>query len=202
MGGLTDYVFGYGSLAGELAAGDPAEGVPARASAVDRAVALLRGRRRVWGVAADNEHAIPGYKRYLLRSDGSAPRVFVAFLDLLEDPGSAVNGVLAPVDAEALTRLDRRERNYDRIEVTTAIDSPPPGRVWTYVGSAEGRARLETGRREQRLVIALAYAESVHAAFRSLGDGEYERFLASSDLDGLPLLDLQRVDLPPAEPLG
>lgn len=186
MGGLTDHVFGYGSLAGELLAGGT--------------VAVLPGRRRVWGVAADNEHAIPGYKRYLMGSDGSAPPVFVAFLDLVEDPESAVNGVLAPVDAEALAELDRRERNYDRVEVTTAIESPPAGRVWTYVGSAAGRARLEQGRRKGRVVAARAYAESVHAAFRSLGDGEYERFLASSDLDGLPLLDLERVDLPPAEP--
>ena len=190
MGGLTDYVFGYGSLAGELLAEEPSTTVQ------------LRGRRRVWGVAADNEHAIPGYKRYLLRSDGSAPRVFVAFLDLVEDLGSAVNGVLARVDAGMLARLDRRERNYDRVEVTAAIDSPPDGRVWTYVGSREGRARMEAGQREQRVVVARAYAESVHAAFRSLGDGEYERFLASSDLDGVPLLDLERVDLPPAEPPG
>lgn len=193
MGGLNDHVFGYGSLAGELGAGGTA--------------ALLRGWRRAWGVAADNEHAISGYKRYL-RSDGSAPRVLVAFLDLVEDPACAVNGVIAPVDGDALARLDRRERNYDRVDVTAAIeippqaaiDSPPEGRVWTYVGSAEGRARLETGLREQRAVVARAYAESVHAAFRTLGDGEYERFLASSDLDGLPVLDLERVDLPPAEP--
>lgn len=190
MGGLTDHVFGYGSLAGELLAG----------AAADATIALLRGRRRVLGVAADNEHAIPGYKRYLLRSDGSAPRVFVAFLDLVEDPSSAVNGVLAPVDADALARLDRRERNYDRVDVTAAIDNPPDGRVWTYVGSPEGRARLEAGRREERVVIARAYAESIHAAFRNLGEAEYERFLASSDLDGVPLLDLERVDLPPAEP--
>ncbi|HYI98606.1 MAG TPA: gamma-glutamylcyclotransferase family protein [Thermoleophilaceae bacterium] len=182
----SDYVFGYGSLAGELPPGG--------------SVALLHGYRRVWGVAADNEHAIPGYKRYLLRADGSTPRVFVAFLDLAEDPDGAVNGVLAPADAEALARLDRRERNYDRVEVTPAIDHPPDGRVWTYVGSAEGRARLEAGRRDQRLVVARAYAESVHAAFRRLGDREYRRFLASSDLDGVPLLDFERVDLPPAEP--
>jgi Gamma-glutamyl cyclotransferase, AIG2-like len=204
VGGLTDYVFGYGSLAGELLAGETVAGEPTQAfpgdGAVDRAIALLRRRRRVWGVAADNEHAIPGYKRYLLRSDGSAPRVFVAFLDLVEDPACAVNGVLAPVDADALAGLDRRERNYDRVDVTAAIDSPPDGRIWTYVGSPEGRARLVAGRREDRAVVARAYAESVHAAFRSLSAAEYERFLASSDLDGLPQLDLERVDLPPAEP--
>lgn len=186
MGGLTDHVFGYGSLAADL---------------LDRGrVATLRGWRRVWGVAADNEHAIPGYKRYLLRADGSAPRVFVAFLDVVEDPDCAVNGLVAAVDAEQLAALDRRERNYERIDVTAAIDHPPAGRVWTYAGSAEGRARLETGLREGRVVVARDYLEAAHEAFRALGDEHHRRFLSSSDLDGLPVLDLERVDLPPAEP--
>jgi hypothetical protein len=183
VGGL-DHVFGYGSLAGELQ-GD---------------LVGLRGWRRVWGVAADNEHALPGYKRYLLRSDRSAPAVHVAFLDIVEDPDCAVNGVIAAVNAEALAALDRRERNYDRIDVTAAIDNPPPGRVWTYVGSLAGRARLRDGVDRERAVVARDYAERVHAAFRAMGEGEYRRFLASSDLDHLPVLDLERVDLPPAEP--
>jgi dephospho-CoA kinase len=183
----ADLVFGYGSLAGEL-------------STAGGEVAGLRGRRRIWGVAADNEHAIPGYKRYLLRSDGSAPAVFVAFLDLVEDPDGVVNGVVAPVDATAIAELDRRERNYDRVEVTAVIDSPPDGRVWTYVGSAAGRARFGEGARRDRVVVAHDYVESVRAAFRRLGDDEYERFLASSELYGPPVLDLERVDLPPAEP--
>ncbi len=185
--GRLNHVFGYGSLAGELIA-------------AGGAVTVLRGWRRVWGVAADNEHAIPGYKRYLLRSDGSVPAVFVAFLDLVEAPNGLVNGVVAPVDEAGLAELDRRERNYDRLDVTAAIDSPPEGRVWTYVGSAAGRARLREGLRTGRAAISRDYTESVDAAFRALGDGEHERFLASSDPDGLPLLDLERVDLPPAEP--
>ena len=186
MGGLTDHVFGYGSLAADL---------------LERGqVATLRGWRRVWGVAADNEHAIPGYKRYLLRTDGSAPRVFVAFLDLVEAPDCEVNGLVAAVDPERLAALDRRERNYERVDVTAAIDVPPEGRVWTYVGSEEGRARLETGVREGRAVVARDYLNAAQEAFRALGAEHYRRFLSSSDLDGLPVLDLERVDLPPAEP--
>jgi Gamma-glutamyl cyclotransferase, AIG2-like len=188
VGGLTsaEWVFGYASLASELIGSGR--------------VAVLEGYRRVWGVATDNAHAIPGYKRYLLRSDGSAPDVFVAFLDVIEQESSTVNGVLAPIDDDRLVELDRRERNYDRIDVTAAIDRPPAGRVWTYVGSRPGRERLERGRRLGAAVVARAYADAVDAAFRALGDGEHMRFLASTDLDGLPTLDLERVDLPPAEP--
>lgn len=186
MGGLTGHVFAYGSLAAEAGGA--------------RRPATLRGYRRSWGVAADNARAIPGYKRYLDPGDGEAPAVFVAFLDLVEAPGSAVNGVLVDVDEAALAVLDARERNYDRVDVTAAIDSPPAGRVWTYLGSADGRARLATGLRERRAVVARRYLDSVHAAFRALGEDEYRRFLESSDLDGLPVRDLERVDLPPAEP--
>jgi hypothetical protein len=179
---LNEYVFGYGSLAGDLAA--------------DGALAELTGYRRTWGVAADNAQAIPGYKQYRLRADGSVPALFVAFLDLVEDADGAVNGVVAAVDAAGLDRLDLRERNYDRIEVTAAIDSPVDGRVWTYVGSTAGRARLAEGRRGERLAISRDYLERVRAAFQKHGDGAYTRFLASSELDGLPVLDLERVDLP------
>ena len=72
--------------------------------------------------------------------------------------------------------------------------------MWTYVGSAEGRARLRRGREEGRAVVSRDYLEKVHAGFRRLGEADYERFDASSDLDGLPVWDLERVDLPADAP--
>jgi hypothetical protein len=180
-----DLVFGYGSLARDLLA--------------ELTVARLRGYRRVFGVAADNSERIPGYKRYRLPGDGSYPDVHVAFLDIVEDPRAAVNGVLAAVEPGALADLDRRERNYDRIDVTAAIDSPPPGRVWAYRGSPDGRARLEAGIAAGTAVVQRSYLDRVHDGFRRLGGGELDRFVATSDLDGLPLLDLERVDLRPED---
>jgi hypothetical protein len=123
--------------------------------------------------------------------------VYVAFLDIVEDPVTDVNGVLAPVAVSTLADLDRRERNYDRVDVTAAIDSPPPGRVWAYAGSPDGRARLRAGAASGAAVVQRAYLDRVLDGFRRLGVAEYERFLASSDVDGLPLVDLERVDLPP-----
>src|SRR4051794_25328348 len=75
------YVFGYGSLAADLPGSH---------------AAVLRGRRRGWGVAMDNAVDVPGYKHYRLRRDGSRPRVFVAFLDLFDDPAGATIGVCVP----------------------------------------------------------------------------------------------------------
>lgn len=180
--GSGDFVFGYASLVRD---GGPAER------------ACMRGVRRTWGVATDNTLAIPGYKMYLRRSDGTRPAVFVAFLDLLPAAGSAVNGVCRPVGADELKLLDLRERNYERVDVTAVVD-PAPGRVWAYLGSAEGRERLRRGLEAESVVISRDYERKVHAGFRALGELEYEAFLASSDLDGIPVWDLERVDLPGA----
>ena len=176
------YVFGYASLVQD---GGPGQ------------VSRLHGVRRAWGVATDNSRGIPGYKMYLRRSDGSRPDVFVAFLDLVPDAGTAVNGVCRPAAEADLDALDRRERNYDRVDVTASIESAP-GRVWAYVGSAEARERLRRAREAGTAVVSRDYERKVHAGFRALGEAEYAAFLASSSLDGLPVWDLERVDLPGA----
>lgn len=182
MGRLSDYIFGYGSLARDLLA--------------DIEVTRLRGYRRVFGVAADNAEEIAGYKRYRLPGDSVYPDVYVAFLDMVEDHQGVINGVLAPVDPSALADLDRRERNYDRIDVTAAIDDPPDGLVWAYAGSPEGRDRLQAGIATGTAVVQRSYLDHVHDGFRRLGDSEYEHFVATTELDSLPLADLERVDIP------
>jgi gamma-glutamylcyclotransferase (GGCT)/AIG2-like uncharacterized protein YtfP len=176
------HVFGYASLVHD---GGPGQ------------LTRLSGVRRAWGVATDNTRAIPGYKMYLLRSDGSRPAVFVAFLDLAPDAKTSVNGVCRPVTESELELLDQRERNYDRVDVTASIESPP-GRVWAYVGSAKARERLRHARRAGTAVVSRDYVSKVHEGFRALGEAEYARFLATSSLDGLPVWDLDRVDLPGA----
>jgi hypothetical protein len=181
----THSVFGYGSLVLD-------------GEAADRR-ARLTDHRRVWGVATDNVHAIPGYKMYLRRSDGVRPAVYVAFVDVEPCPGHEVNGTVRAVSAAELDQLYRRERNYDRVDVTGQLEGFE-GSVWTYVGSAEGRARFQHGLKEGRAVVSRDYLEKVHAGFRRLGEADYALFNASSHLDGLPVWDLERIDLPEDAP--
>ncbi|MGI8622779.1 MAG: gamma-glutamylcyclotransferase family protein [Solirubrobacteraceae bacterium] len=169
----ADFVFAYGSL------------VPASAPLVRE----LRGWRRRLGVAMDNSRLVPGYKVFSA-PDGTCPDVCVAFLDVEPCAGAAVNGVCLPVTARRLAALDRRERNYARFEVTEAVDDPP-GRVWTYVGRAESRARL---REAERAVVQAAYLRGVERAFAALG--QLERFRATTLPHGLEVVELRRVDLP------
>lgn len=172
--GGAQFVFGYGSLAVDL---------PGRR-------AQLAGYRRIWGVAMDNRVDIPGYKSYRRLQDGSRPAVYVAFLDIAAEPGSAIDGVLLPVDDVTLRALDARERNYDRIDITRAV-AGAGGRVWTYRGSDDGRERLRIGLQEGSAVVDAGYMQAVQTTFSALGIDEDVR-----PGDELALMDLERTDLP------
>ncbi|ADB48594.1 gamma-glutamylcyclotransferase family protein [Conexibacter woesei] len=176
-----DWVFGYGSLAAE---------------AHDGYVTALAGHRRRWGVAMDNARDLPGYKWYRLCASGERPRGVVAFLDVVAGRG-AVNGVCLPVDAGELRRLDARERNYERVEVTELV-AEARGRVWAYVGSAAGRARLAAGLRDGRALVSREYLDDVEDGFRRLGDEQLAAYRASTDPPppGCAVVALERVDLP------
>jgi hypothetical protein len=175
-------VFGYGSLV---------TGVPGSVEAE------LRGMRRRWGVAMDNRADLPGYKCYL-DSAGRRPDVSVCFLDLAVDlsPGARVNGVCLPVGEEELAMLDRRERNYDRIDVSDRFADLGGARIWTYTGSAGGRARFDTAVRAGTAVIHAGYLEAVEAGFRRLGEEQWAACAPSLDPGGLPVLKLSRRELP------
>jgi cation transport regulator ChaC len=173
-----DLIFGYGSLVAS-------RGRRAR----------LDGYRRVWGVAMDNTVDLPGYKRYLA-PDGSRPALCVAFLDVVPDASAGVDGLCVAVDDDALARLDDRERNYERVDVTgrVDVDVDPPARVWTYVGRADSRARFAAARDEGRCAIPRDYLAAVEAGVRAtFGDAAWADFAPT---DGLPVRDLRRVDLP------
>jgi hypothetical protein len=174
----VQYVFGYASLAADLAGGHAAR---------------LHGRRRFWGVAMDNSVDVPGYKHYRLRSYGNRPAVCVAFLDLADDADAATTGVCVPVDAAQLPALDHRELNYDRVEVTAAVPAAR-GTVWTYIGTETGRDRLQRAREHGRAVVSRDYLERTRAAFAALGPAALEEFERTGDVGDLPVWDMDRVD--------
>jgi hypothetical protein len=171
------FVFGYGSLAADLAGGHPAE---------------LVGYRRAWGVAMDNAVDLAGYKHYRLREDGSRPAVCVAFLDLVADADAVTHGAYMPVTAEQLPELDRRERNYDRLDVTQAVGEAP-GTVWAYIGNAAGRGRLRRARERGRAVVSRDYLERTRAAFAVLGATALAEFDCTAALGDLPVWELDRI---------
>jgi hypothetical protein len=203
--GQRQFVFGYGSL---VAGPGPR---PRRAVGAGGFIADLPGFLRGWGVAMDNRRDLPGYKCYT-DSAGARPEVFVAFLDVFAiDAGhesgaagalvaagavGAVNGLCLPVDESDLARLDRRERNYERLDVTDLIDAGG-GRVWTYVGTVSGRAGMDEGRRAGTVVIDANYLAAVRAGFAALGEAEYRACAPSLDPGAIPVVELHRHELSP-----
>jgi hypothetical protein len=175
---MTTFVFGYGSLLRR------AGGLPCH---------LLR-HRRAWNVAMDNRRTIPGYKYYVDPETGERPAIHVAFLNLYPTPDGGVNGIALPVTPEALDELDRRERNYDRIDVTPLLDVDLGGTVWTYLGSADARERFERG----TAVVAQEYFDRIRDGFATAGG--LDEFDRSTDRPTVPLRRLRRVDVPPPPP--
>ena len=175
---MTTFVFGYGSLVGRP------DGLPCQ----------LLGHRRAWNVAMDNRRTIPGYKYYVDPDTGERPPVRVTFLSLYPAAEGRVNGVAFPVTADELDALDRRERNYDRIDVTRLIDAGLRGTVWTYLGSEAARERFAAG----DAVVAQDYFDAIRADFAAAGG--LEAFDRSTDPLTVPLRRLARVDVPPPPP--
>jgi hypothetical protein len=171
-------VFGYASLA------DHGDGI-----------AELSGYRRVWNVAMDNGLDLPGYKYYVDARTGERPTVCVAFLDLVPDPRSQVNGVVFAATAAQFEQLDRRERNYRREQVELAGAA---GSAFAYLGSEDSRRRCATTLGQGRVVVDLNYYEAVREGFRRLGRSALDAFEASTDEPPCPILDLRRVEIPPA----
>jgi cation transport regulator ChaC len=188
---MAQFVFGYGSLAA------PAGRPLTRERTAHGFVADLAGVRRTWGVAMDNRRSLPGYK-YYTDAAGRRPEVFVAYLDLVaapDDPAAAVNGLCLPVDDVVLEQLDRRERNYERVNISDHL-ALAGLRVWAYLGSAAARERLVAGRRAGTAVIDAAYRRAVQAGFAALGAREHAACRRSLEPDGMPVVELTRHALP------
>jgi gamma-glutamyl AIG2-like cyclotransferase len=146
----------------------------------------------------DNSRDLPGYKYYVDAATGARPPVFVTYVDLVADAGCAVNGIVFPVEAEALAALDERERNYERRDVTGEVSPAPVGeRVWAYFGRAEARDRFERGRAAGKAVVSRRYRDDLRDGFGHLGEAELRRFADSTDDPGVPEHDLIRVDIVP-----
>jgi hypothetical protein len=192
---VADHIFGYGSLAcpDDLDRFLRRHGIP---PVVPR-YARLRGFRRAWNVAHDNETASRGLI-YVDPRSGARHRGAVAFLNVYRAGRHAVNGMLFPVPAEGLVHFDRRELHYERIDVTADVetDGVVEGRVWVYVAGLRGMGQHSAASAAGRAVIPSGYVGRIEAAFAALGEEAFREYLQSTDRAGLPLRNLEGVELP------
>jgi hypothetical protein len=169
MGDPPEFVFGYGSLV------SPASAAATLGHDLDGyAPARLAGLHRVWNVGSDgSSHP----ERAFLRTDGTIFPGVTVVLGLAPCDGGrdgcdgcdGCDGVVFGVSPADLDRLDRRERNYHRADVTGRVTwpgRPAPHLVWAYLPRAEATARLRSGR---DLRVRAEYVALVEAAFTAIG---------------------------------
>ena len=185
------WVFGYGSLVSPVSLAttigrvvDPSE----------VAVATLAGYGRRWNYGAKHVRAA-----WTLDDIAVADGVMIA-LGLESSASESCNGVLVRVTDDDLTRLDRRERDYDRTDVTdlVSVDEPAAGvatatpqgsRFVTYVPRASAVERYETARDERRAAIRQPYWDLVRDAFDVLGGSHPARY-GTTPAPDVPIVDM------------
>lgn len=144
---------------------------------------------RVWNVAA--KRTSPG-RYYLDQETGVRFTGVVTFLNVEPAAGSVLAGVAVPVTAEELAAYDRRELNYDRVQVTSvaALDAP----AWMYVGRPDSVAYFNECSQVGTAVISAQYRSTVESAAVTLGPDFYRRYVASTRAPTVPVKTLEFVN--------
>lgn len=201
---MNDWVFGYGSLVAPHSVAQTIGRTPDRTDGW--ASARLGGYGRRWNYGSLRQRAS--------WSDGSGvvDGGVVVSLGIAAAGDESVNGAVVRVAHHELERLDERESDYDRIDVTEVvsidvrignrienrIDGRIDGTVWTYLPRPSAIARYEEARAERRAAVRRGYVELVRRAFGELGPDELDVYLASTPTPDVPVVDFEAHWLEPA----
>ena len=182
------WVFGYGSLVAPESMARTLERPvdPTNGWRVARLVGF--GRRWNYGsmVLRGNWHHDGAHVR-----DGQ-----VVSLGLAASPAEWCNGTVVLVDDDELARLDWRERDYERTDVTDLVSvegDAPAGPVVTYVPRPSAIERYEAGRDAGRAAVRREYWDLVHDAFARLGDHHLAHLVDHTPPPDVPVVDVTLV---------
>jgi len=118
------YLFGYGSLINPKSIKRTLE---REIKAEDLIEALIHDYVRKWQLVD-----------WVMIAENNLVRSIPAiFLDLVRQIGARTNGILIPISEEELNKMDIRERNYDRVNVSNLIDPNVSEYIYTYFGKKE-----------------------------------------------------------------
>ncbi len=189
-GGDTVWIFGYGSLV------DPASMARTIGRTAVRGVDFFEadlvgwGRRWNYGVM----HVIGTWTR----ADGvEIDNGTIVALGLVASATDATMPFTRSVAGDELVNLDRRERNYDRVDisdlvtVTGAGGEAVSGSIFTYVPNSASVAEYERARDAGTAGIRQTYWDLVDEAFTALGAEHASVYRSSTPAPDVPVVDLR-----------
>jgi cation transport regulator ChaC len=186
-GGL--WVFGYGSLVdpSSFSATIGRELQPG----VDFFEAEVAGLGRRWNYGVMHASASgPG-------PGGATVDYTIVALGVVRESAEAVNGVVGWVEPDELALLDRRERHYDRVDVTdrTTVGGSTElsGSVAVYVPRPEAVEHYERAREAGRAAIEQRYWDLVDSAFAAFGPEAHARYHSTTPAPDVPVMALTRL---------
>jgi hypothetical protein len=159
----------------------------------------LQGWRRRWSLLRDN---LASEKTFARQPDGELPRWVIGLnLERISSGHDelAPNGALIQIEEGEMDRLDVRELRYNRVEVRGQISAGGEfDRVVTYTA----RPEHFTPRPPPGAVAMAPYLRAIEAAFRALGEGEWELFLKTTGMPPVETIEpvLVRDEIPPGNP--
>ena len=182
------WVFGYGSLVSPASFGRTLGRELLPGHDVFEAELAGFGRRWNYGVM----HTAASW----VDDDGRTHERTIVALGVVPSADETINGVIGWVGADELPALDRRERTYDRVDVTpavTAVDGAPVNApVVVYVPRRAAIDHYERARDAGTAAIEERYWNLVDDAFRTLGPDHHARYHATTLAPDIPILPLVR----------
>lgn len=185
------WVFGYGSLVSPDSFGHTLGRTLRLGTDLLEAEIAGYGRRWNYGVVHSTASTVD--------ESGRVDEWTVVALGVVAAPGESVNGVIGWVSDDELGALDRRERYYDRVDVTArltlrdAVDFDAT--VVTYVPRAEPLERYRRAKELGRAAVDQRYYQLVDRAFADLGADRHERYHRTTPPPDVPVLPLRRPDV-------
>ncbi|MEO6651155.1 MAG: gamma-glutamylcyclotransferase family protein [Ilumatobacteraceae bacterium] len=178
------WVFGYGSL---VAPESVATTIGRTVTPGDGfAPATLDDHERRWN-----------YGSLRQRADWRGPYGHVAggiviSLGVVRAEGEQANGAVVRVTRAELARLDRRESDYDRVDVTRLVrvdGDADVGPIVTYVPRRSAVERYRSARTDGRAAVRHGYVALVERAFADLGEHHLDRYIATTPTPDVPVVE-------------
>jgi hypothetical protein len=159
---MKNYVFGYGSII-NLESAAKTLGRPIKDD--DAFIVDLQNYVRIWRVVAP----------VIVHRDGEQ-LIHAVFLDIQNQVGKSVNGILIDLSIDELNKLDIREKHYNRIDITPHVRPPlDNSRIFAY----QGKPQFFVENFADPKVLA-RYVDIVYQGIRHWGTDFQEKYEATT----------------------